>query len=582
MKKSFKNGKIIVRGKFYEDVIYDVFANDLRVTFDGKGGIINYTASNKPSSYIRRSFLNLYINGEKLDAYSNKKVEMVGRMQKIILQKDKKKIEVLQFIPPVGNAVFYEIKTNTKEDEYDIVVDVGQAIIHFNYATNVENEYIAENSSVYMKTKNGLRFVLSYETDSKYCKKMLSKFTYYKKQVVDEYKNIVIPETAKTEKDKALYVSGIFCALENYKEMGEYKGFCAGCNYANPIRTYYRDSYWTVLAMYKQHTDLVRNQIVTLAHGIESNGDCPSSVTYQFNLHWLNHYDSPSYFIMMVYDYINHTEDYSILNELVNNKTIYDYCLLTIDKLSLYEDETGLICKLGNYNKRDWADEVNRIGYVTYDELLYDRALFCVSSITKLKDKTLSQKYYEKFINVKNAINNILWDDQKGYYINYKDGNFVEDNLSIDTIIAILFNICDKNKMERLLNNVSDILETRNNKIQRAGDFGVMCAFPFYKETNRCYNKSSQDYEYHNGAVWPYLSAVVAYAQMLHGVDFSYAHLSSFDWSINKNIYTLIEYYSPCRPVGAILQAWSSDLAWVYDWQSVNFFEENKKVFEKI
>ena len=39
METSFQNGKIIARGKFWEDAVYDVCANDLRVRFDGKGGI---------------------------------------------------------------------------------------------------------------------------------------------------------------------------------------------------------------------------------------------------------------------------------------------------------------------------------------------------------------------------------------------------------------------------------------------------------------------------------------------------------------------------------------------------------------
>ena len=52
MRKSFRNGKIIVRGKYHEDVVYDVGANDLRVRFDGKGGITNYTVSNQGGNCV--------------------------------------------------------------------------------------------------------------------------------------------------------------------------------------------------------------------------------------------------------------------------------------------------------------------------------------------------------------------------------------------------------------------------------------------------------------------------------------------------------------------------------------------------
>ena len=57
MRKSFRNGKIVVGGKYHEDVVYDVCANDLRVKFDGKGGITNYTVSNQGGNCVGRSYL---------------------------------------------------------------------------------------------------------------------------------------------------------------------------------------------------------------------------------------------------------------------------------------------------------------------------------------------------------------------------------------------------------------------------------------------------------------------------------------------------------------------------------------------
>ncbi len=579
METSFQNGAIVARGKFHEDAVWDVFANDLRVRFDGKGGITDYSICNHPGSYVRRSFLNVFVNGVKLDAFTDKTVVMIGRTQRILLDAFGGTIEVYQFIPKRGNALCFEI-TVKNAAKYDFVFDFGQAVKHFSYAADAENEYIPENSSVYLHTGRSVRFVCSYGTDEANCKEILSRFSALKKEVEDEIGSVKIPATAKTEKDKALYVSSVFCALENYKEIGNYKGFSAGCSYVNPVRTYFRDSYWTMLAMYKDYSRLVRNEILTLCHGIEENGDCPSAVTYELELHWRNHYDSPSFFVLMVYDYINRTGDFSVLDETVNGRTVYDWCLLVVDKLSAYEDENRLIVKEGPFNKRDWADEVNRIGYVTYLELLYCRALCCVSKIAGKRDAKRAAKYYGMHLQTKDAINALLWDDEKGYYINYKNGDFVEDNLSVDTILAVLFGIADKDKTERLLDNVSALLESKNNKLQRAGDFGVMSVFPFYKGEDRYHNKSSQDYEYHNGAVWPYLAALVAYAEAQNGRDHEYALTSSFDWNIPRGNYTPIEYYSPIRPDGSLLQAWSSDAAWVYDWQSDDFFKENQAVWK--
>ena len=578
METSFHDGKIVVRGKFWEEAVYDVCANDLRVCFDGNGGITNYSVCNHPGSYLRKSYLNVFVNGVKLDAFTDKTVEMIGRTQRIVLDAIGGKIEVFQFIPKRGNALCYEI-TAEKHAKYDFAFVFGNASKTFAYAADAENEHVPENHSVYLHADKSVRFVCAFGSDEENCKDILSRFPALKKEVLDEIKSVKIPATAKTERDKALYVSSIFCAIENYQEIGEYRGFSAGCNYISPLRTYFRDAYWTVLCMYKDHADLVRNEILTLAHGIQENGDCPSAVTFELNQHWPNHYDSPSFFVLMVYDYVNRTGDFSILDETVNGKTVYDYCRLVIDKLAAYEDETHLIVKEGPYNKRDWADEVNRFGYVSYLELLYARALYCLSRIVGKRDEALAAKYYGMYLQTKAAIDKILWDDEKGYYINYKNGDFVEDNLSVDTVVAVLFGISDEQKTKRLLDNVAKMLESKNNKFQHAGDFGVMSVFPFYRGIDRYHNKSSQDYEYHNGAVWPYLSALVAYVQQMHGRDGSYALTSSFDWNIAKKNFTPIEYYSPIRPDGSLLQAWSSDAAWVYDWANENFFAENERVW---
>ncbi len=582
MKKFFRNGSIVLVGKYHEEALYDVSSNGLCVTFDGRGGIANLIACNHSDGYVRRCFLNLFVDGKRLDPFCEKRVKLVGRCQKLLLKDGDVKISVFQFVPANENAVFYEITAN-KAGQYDFVLDFGQATEGFRYAAGAAaHRYVPENAAVYLRTSKTARLVFAYDTEETYCEKLLSRFAAYKAQVVDEYEKIVIPRTAKTEKEKALYLSSVLCALENYKEYGEnFKGFVAGVDRVNPIRTYFRDSYWTALCLYGRRPDLIKNQIVTLSHGIEENGDCSSAVTCRLHPFWRNHFDSPSYYVLTVYDYINRTGDFSILDVTVNGKTVYQLCLLVLDKLSGYEDETGLVVKSGQYNKRDWADEVNRTGYVTYVELLYARALWCLSRIALTRDKTRADRYHKMFVRTKNAINTLLWDDEKGYYINYKNDDFVEDNLSIDTILAVLFGIADETKTERLLDAVSALLETRNNKVQKAGDFGVMCVWPFYRGIDRFLNRSSQVYDYHNGAVWPYWSALVAYAQKMHGRDCTYALTSSFDWGIRHGHYTPINYYSPINPVGSPLHAWNSVAALVYDWEKGDFFKENGAVWTK-
>jgi GH15 family glucan-1,4-alpha-glucosidase len=235
-------------------------------------------------------------------------------------------------------------------------------------------------------------------------------------------------------------------------------------------------------------------------------------------------------------------------------------------------DETGLLYKQGPFNKLDWADEVNRNGYVTYDEALFYRALYCMDKLCQACGMD-GKKYRLAAEKVKDSINAILWDEEKGYYVNYKDGDFVEDNLSVDTVLVYLFGIANEERANKMLDAMERLLETKNNHLQQAGDYGVMCVYPFYKRISAAYFKSSQDYEYHNGGNWPYWSAIYAYAKSLAGRECRYALESWFSYNLEKGIFTPVEYFSPCRKSGSTLQAWSGAAAFTFDFMDKeNFF----------
>ena len=569
MKISFSNGRIVTDGYLYEDIPYDVSANNLSICFDGKGGISKYLSVRSGKEYSARSMISLYKDGERVGAYTAKRTKMAGRVQEITIFGDSYRVVMKQFITKDDDAVFVETSFFTeKEREFTLLYGTGDSWVIPTFACNVPNEFVEENMYFQIPLKvlgeKRIFFVLSYEESQVYCDGLLSLFDEKLKEADAEVNDVAFPSSAQTEEEKALYLSTLFCSLENYKECGGLKGFVAGCNYLYPLRTYYRDSYWTILPMYAYDIALVKQQICTLARGIARDGSCPSAVKQDFSAFWGGHYDSPSFFVMMVYDYINHSGDKAFLQENLGGKSIFELCSLVINKQMERADETGLLYKKGPFNKLDWADEVNRNGYVTYDEALYFRALACMEKICEAYGEDGSS-YAQAAKKVKDAINSILWDDEKGYYVNYVDGEFVEDNLSVDTVLTYLFGIADERRANRMLDQMERILETKNNTLQQAGDYGVMCVYPFYKNIASAYFKSSQDYEYHNGANWPYWSAIYAYAKYLAGREYRYALESWFSYNLERGIFTPVEYFSPCRKSGSTLQAWSGVAAFVFD-----------------
>ncbi|MDR0696699.1 MAG: hypothetical protein LBF68_04050 [Christensenellaceae bacterium] len=375
----------------------------------------------------------------------------------------------------------------------------------------------------------------------------------------------------------AYYCQLLNCALSNYKELGKFKGFLAGVVYQFPARTYFRDGYWTCLAALNTRPSLVRDEIITLGRGINSKtGDCPSAVKYNFKNHWANHYDSPSFFSLMIHDYIVATGDRSILDVVVNKKSILELAEKALTKLINATDHTGMLVKEGKYNRRDWCDNVFRRGYVSYDIALYARALYSLSEFYRIKKDDIKTLYYEGlFEKAKRSLNEKLWSEEKGWFINYIDGDVVEDNLSIDTMIIPLFGLCDELRAMRMLTNAERLLETKNNKEQCAGDFGTLCVYPFYKNADATVQKSSFPYFYHNGGDWPYLSNIYAYTKYIYGMDGDYPLFRWFECALERGKFTPTEFYSPFHPEGSSLQAWSSTGAFVLANKENNFFAKN-------
>ncbi len=640
MKNEYIGGGITATGKLWEEALYDAGNNAITAQFDGRGAISRYAVMNKYEVFSKFYTL-LTIDGVPLDYIREKKAEMIGKRQITTVYTDKAEIEIIQFLDGGHNCIYVQYGVTAKEDiGFEAVMNFGinyqsyvdqlpgarltagnllRIIGGFLGGKKQEEEKDGEvlilrgkvmgdfyidaalskggkmgeadrgffnQFAVGGKVKKGdkgiFRYVISAGTrgDYTFCdvKERLKNFDSAMKEAQDYIDSLVCPAGITDPMEQTYYKSLLNCSLSNYKELGKFKGFLAGIVYQFPARTYYRDGYWTVLSVLPVKPELVRNEIITLAHGINKKGECGTAVRYNFKCHWGNHYDSPSFFVIMTYDYLVHTGDMSVLGEKVNGASIYELICAVLERFKREVDGTGLLVKGGKFNRRDWCDNVFRGGYVTYDEALYCRALQAAGEISaKLGKKERAEAFEKDYKKVKKAINTLLWNEEKGWYNNYADGDFTEDNLSIDTVVTVLFGIADEERARRVLANMEKYLETRNNKEQGMGDWGTMSVYPYYKRAWDIVQKSSLPAYYHNGGDWPYLSNVYAYAKLMYGMDYKYPLLRWFEYNVEKGNYTPVEFYSPIHPDGSLLQAWSSTGAFVMSYQDGNFFRKGLK-----
>ncbi|MDE7192272.1 MAG: hypothetical protein K2O35_07385 [Clostridia bacterium] len=629
-------GEIVVNEQFHKKVCYDVANNRITAQFDGRGGISKYAVMNKYSVFS--AFYSLYtIDGRPLEYMCDKEVRMLGKKQITSFSEKGADIVITQFLDTENNCIYVENKVSAKQDLIfknvtNFGIDFGsyvqqllanrlnagniakilgglmkknkKGVEEFDGMTYIRGQVmgdfyldVAVNGKAFgLESERGFynqfsyggqvkagetktfRYVISAGTRSDFTncnvKNALKNFDSALKDCDAYADGLNCPKPLEGNFMQAYYKSLLNASLSNYKELGKFKGFLAGIVYQFPARTYYRDAYWTVLSVLPVKPELVRNEIITLANGISKKGECPSAVKFNFKNYWGDHYDSPSFFVLMLYDYLVHTKDFSILEEKVKAGKVIDSANLVFKRLMKETDETGLLVKGGDYNRRDWCDNVFRSTYVTYDEALYARALFAMSEIYKVcyGDEVKSKDYADKYDKVVKAINDLLWDEEKGWFVNYCSDEFVEDNLSIDTVVIALFGLTSEERTDRMLMNMQDLLESKNNKEQGAGDFGTLSVYPFYKNTEDIVQKSSLPYYYHNGGDWPYLSCVYAYAKLMRGMDYIYPLTRWFEYNAEKGNYTPIEFFSPVHPDGSMLQAWSSTGAFVLAYPEGDFF----------
>ncbi len=377
---------------------------------------------------------------------------------------------------------------------------------------------------------------------------------------------------------ESLALFALHTALGNWKDLGKTNAFAAGVNYSFPPRTYFRDSFWTCLSVLNVRADLVRDQILTLASAVHDDG-CPSgvmflddeekmllaqlkkenpilaaSVRYE-NDWWSDHHDSGFLFVLLVSKYVESTQDLSILKERVDSETVIER-IVKILRHSEKFIENDLYKK--PHDCLDWADNVFRDGFVTYDAALHAAAMREASKLLRMMDMEEESSFWEnRYLATRKKFNEVLFDERKGHFVDFI-GSYVEDHLALDTVVSIIFDVADEDKARSTLLRMEKLLETRNNSAQPYGDWGVMTVWPHYRRRSHLFGKSAFPYRYHNGGCWPYLSSIYALAKAKYGLDHEYPLLSWWKYSLENGWVNLVEYYSPCYPRGSLHQAWSS------------------------
>lgn len=180
-------------------------------------------------------------------------------------------------------------------------------------------------------------------------------------------------------------------------------------------------------------------------------------------------------------------------------KRSYDIVRSTLmqDELALYDQKTGLV--RGESTFLDWREESYprwmEPADIAMSECLGTNALFfranqiAARMASLLGDRTYASTFEKRAGVIKDAINQYLWLEDKGYYGQYLYGReyliVSPRSETLGEALCILYGIADKAKARRIVSSV------------RLTPYGTPCFDPQIPNV----------YPYHNNAVWPFVQA---------------------------------------------------------------------------
>jgi glycogen debranching enzyme len=374
---------------------------------------------------------------------------------------------------------------------------------------------------------------------------------------------------------RSLVMQGAHAALSSVRQdqHGAFAGLAAGLIYANPPRSYYRDSYWTTQLLLRVAPEVAGAQIDLLARSVQPDGEAPSAmivggahaaafeqrrlaeaamaaIHWRLGEWWSDHFDSPLFFVLAVADHAAATGDDALA------RRHWPTLAAIFRRYMALRGPQGLPVK--PHNDRDWADNVARDGMVAYDLGLWIGALDALARLAARLDPPLADQARAEAAQARAAADAALW--RGDHYADYvRPDGWTEPHLVLDALMLLRFDAAPDARASEVLARCRGVLESRHNPDQPYGDFGMLCAWPPFADHAALRAKSAFPYRYHNGGEWPWLDAVFAAERLRRGLPgWRYPLTRWWEVCLEQGWAGAVEHFSAPYGRGSLLQAWSS------------------------
>lgn len=228
--------------------------------------------------------------------------------------------------------------------------------------------------------------------------------------------------------------------------------------------------------------------------------------SYRAPYSWFKDYFSPDSNILLVLslcEYVLRTKDKEFF---FRRKIQMGKLVKWLESL----EQHGLICE---DNFSGWMDSIGKRGYVAYTNVLYYWMYVKFAEVLeKLGYRFWAEAMVKKLIDLKNRIQNIFWDEKRGYFIDFVEKNKNYCFSTDGNLLAIASGLANKNQIYR----IREFMETMGfykHKIYHQTNFPK---YPI-QLLGSAVIFGSGDLGQNNSSFWPWLGCLDAVCYIKEG-----------------------------------------------------------------
>ena len=196
------------------------------------------------------------------------------------------------------------------------------------------------------------------------------------------------------------------------------------------------------------------------------------------------------------------TKYFSTSSDKEFGQKLYPYIKKSLEE-TMHGEKDGIMYAY----RPDWWDIGSNFGPRSYMTILAIKSMrdFLEMSKTLNIDSPEVQKYTELEKKMSKELVNKLWSDERNYLVNYFQDGSEDQHYYMGSLLAVYFDLLDKEKSEKLLETAKKYLVDEKIGVYTVYPMDFDKLIKFFKFAG---NEAGDPHKYANGGIWPHCNAL--------------------------------------------------------------------------